>query len=101
MDPSWHRFCLPTVVFLGLVAGFAEPGAVFQAGGSTVVPWNHMVEVSKGRVAVRCAAGVVAGFDESSEPRREEPCFGVHGQQFAAGGCGVEPAEQDFELLAG
>ncbi len=57
-----------------------------------------MVDMPDGRIAVRHPAGIVAGFNETPKPRREEPGFGVHAQELATGWCGVKPAKPDSEL---
>ena len=89
----------PAGEFFGVVAGFAESGAVVPGGGAVVVPGDDVVEVADGCVAVRGAAGVVAGLDKAAEPGREEPGAGVQGGEVAGAGGGVEPAEPDVQVL--
>ena len=57
---SGDGFGGPAGVFLGVVAGFAEPLAVAGGGWAVVVPGDDVVVVANGRVAVRGSAGVVA-----------------------------------------
>src|SRR5207342_448871 len=89
--------CSPAGGFFGVVAGFAEAGAVGAGGLSAVVPGADVVQVADGRVAVGGAAGVVAGLDEAAEPGREDPGAGVHGDELAGARVGVEPAEKEAE----
>src|SRR5688572_2666679 len=71
----WARPTLgfPAWGFFAVVAGFAQPGCVSEAGGSAVAPGDDVVQMADGCVAVWCAAGVVACLDEAAESRREEP----------------------------
>ncbi len=62
-----------------------------------MVPGDDVVQVADRGVAVRGAAGVVPDLDEAAEPGREEPGAGVHGDEFAGAGGGVEPAEPDVQ----
>ena len=88
----------PAGEFFGVVAGFAESGAVVPGGGAVVVPGDDVVEVADGCVAVGGAAGVVPGLDDAAEPGREEPGAGVHGGEVAGAGGGVEPAQPDGQV---
>ena len=81
-----------------MVAGFAEALAVGTGGWAIVVPGDDVVVVADGRVAVRGSAGVVPYLDEPAKSRREEPGFGVHCDQFAISGGGVEPAKPNLKF---
>ena len=72
---SGDGFGGPSGVFLGVVAGFAEPLAVGAAGWSVVVPGEDVVVMPDRRVAVGGPAGVVPDLEEAAEPGREEPGF--------------------------
>lgn len=80
---------LSSRVFFGVVAGFAQAGAIGGIGGSVVVPRNDVVEVPEWGVAVGGAAGVVAGLDEPAQPGREEPFPGVHPDELTGSGGGA------------
>ena len=104
MDVGIHEpgfgFAAPRGVFFGVVAGFAEPGTVRKVGFATGAPRNHMVNVPNRRIAVGCAAGIVADFNETPKPAGEEPCFGIGGQEFSRSRRRVEPAKPNIKLLA-
>ena len=88
--------CCPAGGFFGVVAGFAESGAVGAwLVCAAVVPGDDVVQVADGGVAVGGAAGVVAGLDEAAEAGGEDPGAGVHPDELAGAGAGVEPAEPE------
>ncbi len=78
-----------------------SPAPLVLVVWSAVVPGDDVVQVADGGVAVGGAAGVVAGLDEAAEPGREDPGAGVHRDEVAGAGVGVEPAEPDGECRVG
>ena len=91
-------FAGPAGVFLGVVARLAQTCTVGEVCFPSGTPRNHMVDMPDGRITVRHPAGIVAGFNETPKPRREEPGFGVHAQELTRGRRGVKPAKPDTEL---
>ncbi len=89
----------PAGGFFGVVAGFAESGAVGVGGGAAVVPGDDVVVVADGGVAVGGAAGLVPGLEEAAESGGEESGAGVQCGEVPGAGGGVEPAEPDGDGL--
>ncbi|MDQ0617964.1 hypothetical protein QFZ33_001988 [Arthrobacter globiformis] len=89
----------PAGEFFGVVARFAQSGAVGQAGGSAVVPGDDVVVVADWGVAVGRAAGVVPGLDEATQRCREETPSRVHGYQINGPGGGIEAPDPGLQLL--
>ena len=92
----------PAGGLFGVVAGGTQPLPVGGAGWSAGVVGDDVVDVADRGVAPGGAAGAeVAGDQEAAQVAGEEPSAGVHRDQLAGAGVGVEPTQPDSRHLAG
>ncbi|MNW53329.1 hypothetical protein D3C74_308870 [compost metagenome] len=87
------RVFVPAGGFLGLVATSASAIAVEDGALASAGVLLDVVYFLHDAVAERGAAVPVADRDELLELFREDPGFGVHGDQVLVAGCGVEAGE--------